>query len=199
MFRSYILHPDGATFLKTVSLVPCYMIIGSKLAPCYAILMDPLFPIASLSAANGMLGICPLPGRSGDYREDLETLLQWSPDMVLTMTTQHEMDSFGATHLGRDLTQAGIQWHHLPIRDFGAPSDKIVAAWTDISNTAQQILTQGGKVLAHCKGGCGRSGMMLLRMLCETGEDPATALKRLRASRPCAVETDAQYKWASQS
>jgi hypothetical protein len=159
--------------------------------------MEPLFPIASLPAGNGTLGICPLPGRSGDYREDLETLIQWSPDMVLTMTTTREMNSFGATHLGQDLTHAGIIWHDLPIKDFGAPSDKIIASWTRISPSAHQILAQGGKVLAHCKGGCGRSGMMLLRILCETGEAPTAALTRLRAARPCAVETDAQKDWAS--
>jgi len=117
--------------------------------------------------------------------------------MVLTMTTEREMDSFGAADLGRDLTQSGVIWHHLPIQDFGAPTAKIVANWDDISPTAHRILTQGGKVLAHCKGGCGRSGMMLLRILCETGEEPATALTRLRTVRPCAVETDAQKDWAS--
>ncbi|WP_282181672.1 protein phosphatase [Aliiroseovarius marinus] len=159
--------------------------------------MEPLFPIAHLPAGNGTLGICPIPGRSGDYREDLETLLSWSPDMVLTMTTTREMDSFGAAHLGRDLTQAGVIWHHLPIQDFGAPSDRIIASWEAISPTSHRILAQGGKVLAHCKGGCGRSGMMLLRILCEAGEDPATALIRLRAARPCAVETNAQKIWAS--
>lgn len=159
--------------------------------------MEPLFPIAHLPAGNGILGICPIPGRSGDYREDLETLLDWAPDMVLTMTTTREMDSFGAADLGRDLTQAGVIWHHLPIQDFGAPTTKIITSWEGISPTAHRILTQGGKVLAHCKGGCGRSGMMLMRILCETGEDPATALTRLRAARPCAVETDAQKDWAS--
>lgn len=159
--------------------------------------MEPLFPIASVSSGNGTLGICPLPGRSGDYREDLETLLEWAPDMVLTMTTTREMDSFGAAYLGRDLTQSGVIWHHLPIQDFGAPTAKIIARWEGVSPEAHNILAQGGKVLAHCKGGCGRSGMMLLRILCETGEEPATALTRLRAVRPCAVETDAQKDWAS--
>lgn len=159
--------------------------------------MEPLFPIAQLPAGTGTLGICPLPGRSGDYREDLATLLEWSPDMVLTMTTAREMDSFGATHLGRDLTRAGVIWHHLPVQDFGAPPAKVIACWNEVSPKAHHILAQGGKVLAHCKGGCGRSGMMLLRILCEIGEDPATALERLRGVRPCAVETNAQELWAS--
>ncbi|SMR81853.1 Cyclin-dependent kinase inhibitor 3 (CDKN3) [Aliiroseovarius halocynthiae] len=159
--------------------------------------MEPLFPIASLQAGNGTLGICPLPGRSGDYREDVQTLIQWAPDMVLSMTTAREMGSFGASDLGEDLERENIIWHHLPIQDFGAPTAKIITNWQAISPKAHDILAGGGKVLAHCKGGCGRSGMMLLRMLAEIGEDPTTALARLRNARPCAVETDAQFQWAS--
>ncbi|MCK0140860.1 protein phosphatase [Aliiroseovarius sp. F20344] len=159
--------------------------------------MEPLFPIATLTAGNGTLGICPLPGRSGDYREDLETLIQWGPDMVLSMTTQGEMDSYGAGQMGEDLHSSGVIWHHLPIRDFGAPSDKIATVWPGISQEARDVLDRGGKVLAHCKGGCGRSGMALLRLMCELGEAPDQALARLRAVRPCAVETNAQELWAS--
>jgi hypothetical protein len=46
-------------------------------------------------------------------------------------------------------------------------------------------------------GGCGRSGTALLRLMVESGEDPIPALTRLRAARPCAVETPAQFAWAS--
>ena len=31
----------------------------------------------------------------------------------------------------------------------------------------------------------------------ESGEKPEAALQRLRAVRPCAVETEAQYLWAA--
>ncbi|SMY06745.1 hypothetical protein LOM8899_00875 [Flavimaricola marinus] len=58
------------------------------------------------------------------------------------------------------------------------------------------LLGQGGKVLVHCFGGCGRSGMAVLRLMIEAGEDGATALTRLQELRPCAVETEAQRVWA---
>jgi len=61
---------------------------------------------------------------------------------------------------------------------------------------ARQGGAGGGKVLVHCMGGCGRSGMAVLRLMVETGEPPHSALSRLRAARPCAVETDAQFDWA---
>ncbi len=39
--------------------------------------------------------------------------------------------------------------------------------------------------------------MALLRLMVEAGEDPGAALSRLRAVRPCAVETAAQFDWAA--
>ena len=40
--------------------------------------------------------------------------------------------------------------------------------------------------------------MAALRLMIEVGEDPDAALKRLRAVRACAVETEAQMIWARQ-
>ncbi len=39
--------------------------------------------------------------------------------------------------------------------------------------------------------------MAVLRLMVEAGEDPDAALARLRAVRPCAVETGAQLTWAT--
>lgn len=151
------------------------------------------FAIHDLKAGGGVLGICPLPRRA-----DMVEVLAWRPDMVLSMTEMAEMEALGAGPLGTELTAAGIAWHHLPIRDFGAPPDAVKAAWPEVSTQARSLLAQGGKVLAHCRGGCGRSGMVLLRLMVELGEAPEAALARLRVVRPCAVETKAQRLWAEQ-
>ncbi len=161
--------------------------------------MTDRFAISELSLGEGRLGICPLPGRWGRYKDNLSTVLAWRPSLVLTMTTSAELAAHGASGLGADLSANDIIWHHLPIRDFGAPDTDIRARWADISPQAQDLLACGGKVLAHCKGGCGRSGMMLLRLMVDMGEDPDAALSRLRRARACAVETDEQRHWASGS
>ncbi len=154
--------------------------------------------IATLPLESGAkLGICAMPGRGGAYRQDLADILRWAPSMVLTMTTQLEMDRVGAGALGDDLKQAGVQWRHLPISDFRAPREDVAALWPAVSAEALAILGAGGSVLAHCYGGCGRSGMALLRLMVEAGEAPELALKRLRAVRLCAVETGEQFDWAS--
>ena len=70
------------------------------------------------------------------------------------------------------------------------------AAWRALGANARRALAGGGRVLIHCRAGCGRSGMAALRLMIECGEAPDEALARLRAVRPCAVETGAQMAWA---
>ena len=157
-----------------------------------------MFEIAELPLGAGHLGICPMPGRHGAYDSDLNRILIWGADLVLTMTTRDELDRAGAGHLGADLELADVHWRHLPIPDFGAPPSDTVAAWPEVSALAHGILGQGGRILAHCYGGCGRSGMALLRLMVEAGEDTDPALVRLRDVRPCAVESEPQKRWAAQ-
>lgn len=155
------------------------------------------FEIAKVTLGTGTLGICPLPGRFGTYGDDFAILEDWSPDLVLTVTQDSEMAAEGAATLGDDLQDLDISWYALPITDFGTPSDDIIATWPEVSMLAKAILKSGGKVLAQCRGGCGRSGMMAMRLMVELGESPDAALARLRAVRPCAVETEAQQAWAA--
>ena len=154
------------------------------------------FSISDLAILNGRLGIAPLPGRGGDYAGDLAGLLAWRPDVVVTMTESHEMDAKGASGLGPALGAAGVTWLHLPLVDFGAPDAAFDRAWPEASRRCLDVLEAGGRVLVHCHGGCGRSGMVCLRLMIEAGEAMPEALARLRAVRACAVETDGQMAWA---
>lgn len=153
--------------------------------------------IAELAVGGGMLGIGPMPGRGGDYPRDLAQLLRWGPGLAMTMTTAAELAATGAERLPGDLIDAGVDWLHLPIGDYGAPSGQTLADWPAASLRARQVLASEGRVWVHCMGGCGRSGTAALRLMVEAGEGPAAALERLRGVRPCAVETPEQFQWAA--
>lgn len=153
--------------------------------------------IAELSVGGGVLGLGPMPGRGGPYLCDLAQVLAWAPGLVLSMTTLEELAEKGAAGLPGALMDAGVGWLHLPIADYGAPSGGTLADWPMASARARDVLAAGGKVWVHCMGGCGRSGTAVLRLMVETGEEPAAALVRLRAVRPCAVETPEQFQWAA--
>ncbi len=157
----------------------------------------PDFVIHALQVGDGILALSPLPGRSGDYASDLQHLREWQPALLISMTTAGEMAAYGASRLGQDMQDRGARWMHLPVPDFSVPGPEVNALWPDVSRFARHALQGGGRVLIHCMGGCGRSGMAALRLMVDAGEKPAVALEHLRRVRPCAVETEAQLKWAT--
>ena len=151
--------------------------------------------ISALSAARGTLGICPAPGRHGEYTTDLAAILEWAPDLVLSMTEPPELMRIGAAGFADALAARDISHITLPIRDFGAPQGETLDRWPMVSRDARQRLSEGQRVLVHCYGGCGRPGLAILRLLVEMGEDGPAALARLRGVRACAVEAEAQERW----
>ena len=153
--------------------------------------------IYPIDAKPGRIGMSPLPGRGGALDDDMADIAVWGAGLVLTMTSAMELERAGASDLGHRLARHGIGWWHLPIEDFGAPSTAVQQAWSGAAIEAHGILDRGGHVLAHCYGGCGRSGMAVLRLLVERGEAAEPALARMRAARGCAVETEAQFRWAA--
>ncbi|NOX39180.1 MAG: protein phosphatase [Alphaproteobacteria bacterium] len=154
------------------------------------------FRIETIALDNGAhLGISPLPGRGGAGLVDLAQIARWEADVVVSMTETLEMARHNMADLGGLLAQFDIAWAHFPIRDFGTPDYE--ARWQVLSPRLHKTLDKQGRVLAHCYGGHGRSGMVLLRLMVERGIPANLALKQLRAARPGAVETDAQFNWAA--
>jgi hypothetical protein len=76
------------------------------------------FTIYPLDVGAGQVALSPIPGRSGSYEADLSAILHWAPDLVLTMTTQSELDRMGGSGFGDDLAAVGVAWRHLPIVGF---------------------------------------------------------------------------------
>lgn len=157
------------------------------------------FAIYELAVGGGMLALSPLPGRDGRYADDLAVVLAWGATDVISLTMLEEMSLHGAGDLHTDLRISGVRVWHLPVVDFGTPEAGDGAAWSVMQASVLAKLKQGGRVLAHCMGGCGRSGMTVLRLMAAAGEPPDAALGRLRGARPCAVETDAQLMWATKA
>ena len=116
--------------------------------------------------------------------------------MVLPLAGTEEPARFGAAHLGPDLERARIGWWHMPITDYGLPDAVEEARWPALCDELLGWFGRGGRMVIDFKGGCGRSGMIALRLMIAAGAQPETALTRLHAARPCAIETEPQMAWA---
>ena len=160
-----------------------------------------MFSISALPVFHGEIGLCPLPGRFSPFAEDLEYIVNWSPSLVVSLVEEHEFGPVGSRRLQTALTSQRIDWRAYPIKDFATPeADDVTSGnetWRPLIQQSLGLLKSGERVLFHCYGGCGRSGMFMLRAMCDAGEQAEHALSRLRAIRACAVETDAQLAWAT--
>lgn len=157
---------------------------------------DPFAIHAVTLPGGGAIGLCRMPGRSGDVAADLAAIAAWSPRIVVSLAEAQELAAHGAAGIGAALVARGIAHRHFPIVDYGAPAAGD-PAWATLAAELHAALGAGGRALVHCMGGCGRSGMIALRLMVERGEAAEAALKRLRAVRPCAVETEGQMRWAA--
>ena len=154
------------------------------------------FEVTEISIGAALLGMSPLPGLNGDFTADIEEILNWNPTTILSLTEKKEMEDLGMRDFHFLLAKENILWLHFPIKDFGIVDKQRETLWGTISKSVHQKINEGSRVLVHCRGGCGRTGMIILRIMVEFGENPDKALQRLRKIRPCAVETKDQENWA---
>lgn len=157
------------------------------------------FQIFSVSAGKGQLAMSGCPGRHGRYDEDLYFIQDWQPSFVLSLIDLDEMERLGAARFRLDVPTIGARWLYFPVQSGVAPKVVDGKLWDDMSAKIRAALGGGGRVLIHGHGGCGRVGMVALRLLVEMGEPVMDALSRLRYVRHCAVETDAQFDWAAEA
>ncbi len=158
-----------------------------------------------MSTGGGMIGITFAPGKkqpdsvSGhhdrDLRIDLDRIAAWNAAAVVTLMEQHELEKVAIATIGAEVRRRHMEWHHWPIVDVDVPDAAFEAAWPARSAKLRTVLACGGRVLIHCRGGIGRSGMLAARLLVESGVPAADAMAEVRAVRRGAVETRAQERW----
>lgn len=155
-----------------------------------------MFEIVKIEIESGFVGLCPMPGKFSSFDEDFLQLVRELPQVVVTCATQPEMMACSATRLPEKLYNSEIKWFLIEVDDFQVPDKFSEEKWNSLLPILKETIFDGGGVILNCVGGCGRSGMFLMRLLLEMGWSRDGALKRLRKVRPCAIETDQQLFWA---
>ena len=165
---------------------------------------DPL-RIADLPVAAGVIGVTLCPGQRGDrvfgvdwardLAADVAAIRDWGASAVVTLIEEHEFEMLGVSALPLALRAAGIEWHHLSVKDVHAPDQRFENRWVYAGARLRERLHAGERVLVHCRGGLGRAGSVAARLLVEFGATPSEAIAQVRAVRPGAIETRDQEQW----
>jgi len=170
---------------------------------------DPL-EIATVAAgdAKGAIGLTLCPGKhdpvamSGAWARDLDTDLAairaWGAVALVSLIEDHEFVLLRVPDLGSRAQALGLDWHHLPIMDVSVPGAAFESRWQHSGPVFVSLLQRGERLVVHCRGGLGRSGLVAARLLVELGVDPGEAIRRVRAARPGAIETDEQERYVQE-
>jgi ADP-ribosyl-[dinitrogen reductase] hydrolase len=151
---------------------------------------------------NGALGLTFCPGKKDlPYRwnrslsDDLNVIRNWGASTVVTLIEDHEFEFLQVTQLGEVVRNFDMDWIHLPIRDVDIPDQRFEKGWKRHGPEIHGRIQAGHKILIHCRGGVGRTGLVAARILVERGYFHGEAIRRVREVRRGAIETRAQENY----
>lgn len=141
----------------------------------------------------GWVGLTLLPGRRDYGRNlaaDIEALRKEGVTHVVSLPTPEELQDYGVADLPAVCTAAGLKHYHLSIVDQRVCSREDMDA---LIRWVQDAIQTGGRVVMHCIGGLGRSGMAAAGFLKRQGLSVDDAIREVRRARsPRAIETRLQ-------
>jgi ADP-ribosyl-[dinitrogen reductase] hydrolase len=151
-------------------------------------------------SGGGLIGMTFCPGKkqavamSGgawdrDLDVDVAALRAWGAEWLVTHLEYHEVVDLAVEELGPKCICAGIGWIQLPIVDGRAPDERFAKRWRLVGPKIHETLDRGGRIVIHCKGGLGRTGVTAVILLVERGLPVEDAMRQVRAARKGAIET----------
>jgi cyclin-dependent kinase inhibitor 3 len=166
---------------------------------------DPLrvdWLIPRCSGEMGGLGLTFCPGKAAgglegpwqrDLSADIQRLRELGADVLVSLVTDAELTLLGVPELVSVAAKSGLIVLRHPVQDGGTPTDP--ASTTDMVESLAAMVRQGRTVVAHCRGGLGRAGLLgaclLLRLgPIRTAQEAIGEVRRVRG--PKAVENAAQ-------
>lgn len=151
-------------------------------------------------AADGLIGMTILPGRKDrgrDLAADIAELKKANVSAIVTLISNAEFAAYGVGDLLQKYRAAGFEVFHSPVKDQSVPTaeqaDQMLAFMKD-------QLDKNHKVVLHCVGGLGRTGLaaaLYLRRFAGLSGD--AAMQSVRAARsPRAIENSDQENFVRQ-
>lgn len=145
---------------------------------------------------KGNIGLTILPGRKDYSRsvdEDLKQLKEYGVDTIVPLITADEFGHFGVSDLLEKYEEYGFNIHSLPIMDQLVSSEEEMV---DMVHYLDRAVLKDEKVLLHCVGGLGRSGLVAASYLKYKGLNSDEAIKAVRKVRgPRTVESKIQEEF----
>ncbi len=154
-------------------------------------------PFDALTLDNGaQLIFTPCPGtKEASLTDSVATLKQAGTDMLLTLMFDKEMVANNAESLPNVCAENDIRWIQLPILDDAAPNEVFEAAWQTHKDEILELVAQKGTIAVHCKGGTGRTGLVIGLIMLAHGIPADKVIAEVQNIRPKALKNPVQVAY----
>jgi len=153
----------------------------------------------ALSALPG----CRFKEHKRNLTQDVETICGHGITDVFVLMKSAELRKYRVPGLLQEYENAGIVPHHHPVEDGGLPADqelmRMVSSLKSLVMSASELEEyEQRRVLIHCYGGLGRTGVLAVCVLLSLDPDltPEAAIALVRARRGArAIQTVRQWNF----
>ncbi|MFD2165389.1 tyrosine-protein phosphatase [Thalassotalea euphylliae] len=151
-------------------------------------------PYDILTLDNGAkLIFTPCPGtKSESLMESIATLKAAGTSMLITLMYDEEMEKNQAQALPDFCEEQGVQWMQLPLPDDAAPNEDFARAWQTNRQVILDKVANKGTIAVHCKGGSGRTGLVIGLIMKALGLPVSEIKQQVQALRPKALVNPSQ-------
>ena len=145
---------------------------------------------------GGRFSIMPHPQGGEALEEEVLNFKRKQIEVVISMLTTEEQLELKLTREKQLCEEHGIIFLNYPIKDEVADSDQDTIEFID---EIEKHLTVQKQFLFHCRGGVGRSSMILSLVCARLGIDPQISFDLISISRgETAPESEFQKRWVQQ-
>ena len=145
---------------------------------------------------NAQIIFTPCPGtKEATLVDAISTLKQAGTNMLVTLMFDEEMEKNNAQSLPDECEKQGIEWVQLPILDDAAPSQAFESEWAVKKANILEVINNQGTIAVHCKGGSGRTGLVIGLILLACGWSGEKVVEAVQQMRPKALKHPVQLDY----
>lgn len=154
-------------------------------------------PYDILTLDNGaQLIFTPCPGtKEVSLEASISTLKDAKTNMIITLMFDHEMLKNNALSLPVECAKQNIEWVQLPILDDAAPNQDFELQWNKQKASIINVINNKGTIAVHCKGGSGRTGLVIGIILLALGWPSEKVIEEVQKIRPKALSHPEQLSY----
>ncbi|WP_286272274.1 phosphatase domain-containing putative toxin [Thalassotalea hakodatensis] len=146
--------------------------------------------------SGGKFIFTPCPGtQSVNLQQSIEQLRSEGVTTLVSLMYDDELVTLDAHSIGQVCQAQNLTWLQMPIKDDDAPNDDFMRAFSQHITRIINSINKGEAIAVHCKGGSGRTGLVIALFLIHLGYDKAQIVDMVQLIRPKALQHPIQRKY----